>query len=77
LEKEEDTRRYRHDENGHLVCLQHLLECQKYAEAKEYLATMQGQVRTMQNKSYQVGNEVFDAVLKKNVLLIIMITIIF
>lgn len=63
LEKEEDTRRYRHDENGHLACLLHLLEHQKYDAAKDYVLTMQGQLKNLQKACYQVGNEVFNAIL--------------
>jgi len=63
LEKEEDTRKYRHDLNNHLICLNELAKNQKEDLVIDYIERMQGQMKYIQNKCYIVGNDVLDAVL--------------
>lgn len=63
LEKEEDTRRYRHDMKNHLICLKDLVENQKLNLFHEYIDKMQGQMKVIQASYYHCGNEVLDAVL--------------
>lgn len=62
LEKEEETRRYRHDMVGHLVCLNAFAAEQKMEELQEYLQTLQQQFVQIQNKCYAIGNTVLDAI---------------
>ena len=62
LEKEEETRRYRHDMVGHLVCLNAFAAEQKTEELQEYVQTLQQQFVQIQNKCYVIGNTVLDAI---------------
>ena len=63
LEKEEDTRRYRHDLNNHLICLSELVKSEKPDLVIDYVGRMQNQMNNIQKKCYIVGNEVIDAML--------------
>jgi len=63
LEKEEDTRRYRHDLNNHLICLSELARSEKPDLVIDYIERMQSQMNNIQKKCYIVGNEVIDAIL--------------
>ncbi len=62
LEKEEETRRYRHDMVGHLVCMNAFAAEQKTEELQEYLQKLQQQFVKIQNKCYVTGNIVLDAI---------------
>lgn len=62
LEKEEETRRYRHDMVGHLVCLNAFASEKKTEELQEYVQTLQQQFVQIQNKCYAIGNTVLDAI---------------
>lgn len=62
LDKEEDTRRYRHDISNHLICLDTLLQEENMAEAKEYVVQMQNSLIHIQNKIYHTGNAILDAI---------------
>lgn len=62
LEKEEDTRKYRHDMSNHLVCLKHFVEQNKTEELSNYLEEMQEQLLQIQKKCYVTGNQVLDAI---------------
>ena len=62
LEKEEDTRRYRHDMVNHLLCLNSLAQQEKIEELKMYLDQMQNQTQIIQNKSYVTGHQVLDVI---------------
>lgn len=63
LNKEEDTRRYRHDMINHLIYLQNLLEKNQQKEAQEYIKHLQNGMKNIQNRCYYVGNSVIDAML--------------
>lgn len=62
LEKEEETRRYRHDMIGHLVCLNAFAMDQRTKELQEYVQTLQQQFTQIQKKCYSFGNAVLDAI---------------
>lgn len=62
LEKEEDTRKYRHDMSNHLLCLNHFVKQQKTDELASYLEEMQEQLLQIQKKCYTTGNQVLDAI---------------
>ena len=63
LQKEEDTRRYRHDLNNHLLCMRELAERGDYARMHEYLIKMQGQMNQISKEHYVTGNKIMDMVL--------------
>jgi len=61
LEKEEETRRFRHDISSHLTCLKRLLEEKKTEEAAEYLNNLGGVMRELTVK-HQTGNMLVNAI---------------
>jgi len=61
LEKEEETRRFRHDISSHLSCIKRLLEEDKTEEAEEYLSNLSGVVRELTVK-HQTGNTLVNAI---------------
>lgn len=63
LEKEADTRKYRHDMNNQLICLEELMKQNKQEEAKNYIIEMQNDLHSINKKMYTVGNEILDAIL--------------
>jgi len=63
LEKEEDTRRYRHDLKNHLICLRDLIENNRIDLVNEYIINMNDQINTIEDKCYHTGNEILDAIL--------------
>lgn len=63
LKKEEDTRRFRHDMNNHLICLGELLKKDKKEDVENYLNQIYENLKAVQEEGYVTGNEVLDAVL--------------
>lgn len=63
LEKEEDTRKYRHDMNNHLLCLNALVDDEDIPMLKEYLMEMKGQMELIQKRGYVIGNKILDVIL--------------
>lgn len=62
LSKEEETRSYRHDMVGHLMCLESFATEQRTEELKVYLKEMQHQMSEIQRKNYVTGNPVLDVI---------------
>jgi len=62
LLKEENTRRYRHDLNNHLLCMTKLAEEGDYHRMQEYLIKMQGQMNQISKVHYVTGNKIMDTV---------------
>lgn len=62
LEKEEDTRRYRHDMVNHLLCLNSLAQQEKIEDLKAYLDKMQEQTKIIQKKGFLTGNQILDII---------------
>ncbi len=62
LEKEEETRNYRHDMIGHLLCLENFAKEGKTEELEVYLSNMQQQISQIQGKKYMTGNQVIDVI---------------
>lgn len=60
LEKEEDTRKYRHDMVNHLMFLKHLADDKEWSELKEYLCKLQEEMDFISKKCYATGNKVID-----------------
>lgn len=63
LAKNEETRRFRHDMQNHLICLNGLAYSGDISKVKEYVAGMEGQLLEIKNLTYSVGNDIIDAVL--------------
>lgn len=63
LEKETDTRKYRHDMANHVVCLTGLIGEGNITGAAEYLERMNQQLSIINQKVYYTGNHVFDILL--------------
>lgn len=62
LEKEEETRRYRHDMNNHLLCLQSFMQEKNIEAMQSYLLQMQSEMKRIQKKNFTIGNDTLDAV---------------
>ncbi|MBO5303840.1 MAG: ATP-binding protein [Lachnospiraceae bacterium] len=63
LDKENDTRKYRHDMNNHFYYIQTLLNDKKYIEAKEYFEKLQGNFQNSYKRNYVIGNEMIDVIM--------------
>ncbi len=60
LEREEDTRRYRHDMENHLICLDRLAREEDTASLQRYIGQMRRQMEEIQRRRYVTGNEILD-----------------
>ena len=63
LKKEEDTRKYRHDMINHLIYLNTKMSDGNTEEAEEYLGELIGNFQKIRTASYEVGNEMVDAIM--------------
>lgn len=63
LQKEEDTRRYRHDMMNHYICLADLNKNSGNREVSEYLDSLMGKLKKIQEKSVTVGNQTIEILL--------------
>lgn len=63
LEKEAETKKYRHDLNGHLVCLNGLVNDNDLEGVKEYIKEMNTYLGKIKRLSYHTGIEIFDILL--------------
>lgn len=61
LEKEEETRRFRHDMSSHLVCVAQLLKENEVQKATEYLEGIHGIFREL-SIEHQTGNTLVNAI---------------
>ncbi len=55
LEKEHETRKFRHDISNHLLCVNSLIKEQHYEEAEQYIAQMNGSINELR-PGLQTGN---------------------
>ena len=62
LEKEEETRRYRHDMNNHLMCLTALLDKDSTDDIRDYLSDLQNEFKSVNDTVYQTGNTILTAI---------------
>lgn len=62
LEREEDTRRYRHDMANHLLCLNKMAEEGDLAELQKYLGKVGQKLQEIQKGCYYSGNHIFDVI---------------
>lgn len=63
LQKEEDTKKYRHDMMNHLIYLNTKMSGGDMVEAKKYLGELLGDFQKIRTASYEVGNEMVDAIM--------------
>ncbi len=63
LQKEEDTRRFRHDISDHIMCLMELANRDRAQNVKKYIGKMQEDMVVIQNRCYSVGNTVQDVIM--------------
>lgn len=63
LEKEEETRRFRHDIGNHLTVLSELTVTGDMEHVREYLKRMNGHLLEIRSKTYVTGNELLDIIL--------------
>lgn len=62
LEKEQETRAYRHDMVNHLLCLSAFAKDNDLASLTRYLEELQGKMAEIQGKAYHTGNDILDAI---------------
>ena len=63
LQKEENTRKFRHDIENHLLCLDELANREDLTGLKKYLQDMSGQMKKIRNMLYITGDNLFDLIL--------------
>ncbi|MCM1061654.1 MAG: GHKL domain-containing protein [Eubacterium sp.] len=63
LQKEEETRKFRHDINNHLNCMRILFNEKKYDELDNYFEQMGVSVQNLHSE-LQIGNDLISAILK-------------
>ena len=63
LQKEENTRKFRHDMENHLLCLEELAMQEDLTGLKTYLQDMSGQMKKIRNMLYITGDDLFDLIL--------------
>ncbi len=63
LQKEEETRKFRHDINNHLNCMRMLFNEKKYNELENYFDQMGASVQNLHSE-LQIGNDLIGAILK-------------
>lgn len=63
LEKEELTRRYRHDEINHLSIVEELLQLGENEKARTYVSNMLGHILEIRDAQYDVGNKLVNVIM--------------
>lgn len=63
LEKEQDTRQFRHDIIGHLVAMEELCEQNEYEDLRKYLKELLEDVQCISKSQYNVGNDIVNVIL--------------
>lgn len=63
LQKEEETRKFRHDINNHLNCMRILFNEKRYNELEKYFDNMGVSVQNLRSE-LQIGNDLISAILK-------------
>ena len=62
LDKEVETRRFRHDISNHIICIDELMKNGKYEQVTEYLSDLRNMSAELTNK-YSTGNMLVNAIL--------------
>lgn len=63
LSRDKDIQKYRHDLNGHLICLFELAKEDQAHQVLAYIETLQEKLVSIQKKSYWIGNDIIDVLL--------------
>lgn len=63
LEKEQETRQFRHDIINHLLEMQNYCEHGMQEELKDYLKSMLGEIVYIREKQYDVGNDIVNTMI--------------
>ncbi|MDD3402081.1 MAG: GHKL domain-containing protein [Hespellia sp.] len=71
LSRDKDTQKYRHDLNGHLLCLSELAKEDQAHQVLTYIETLQEKLGSIQKKSYWTGNNIIDVLLNYYVPLLV------
>lgn len=61
IEKDENTKKFRHDINNHIYCLSYLCKVKKYDELENYLIDMEQKCQDLRLKVY-TGNEIVNII---------------
>lgn len=67
IEKEENTKKFRHDISNHIMCIGELAEQEKLDEVRRYIDDIQIELKRIHNCCYSVGNTIIDALLNRYV----------
>lgn len=63
LRKEEETRKYRHDMNNHILCLKEYAKKEQAIDTLQYIEILQERLDEIQKKVYFTGNDILDILL--------------
>lgn len=63
LEKEQETKKFRHDITNHMLCIQNMAKEKKIEEIQQYLEDILHVLNQISKKDYSVGNETIDVLL--------------
>lgn len=63
LQKEENTRRYRHDMNNHILCISQMAEKEQAWQTLNYAQNLQQELFLISKKVYNTGVEILDILL--------------
>ena len=61
LDKEIETKKYRHDMNNHMICIKSLMEEKNYEALQDYIDELYDNTNALVNKDYKTGNSIIDA----------------
>lgn len=61
LLREQETKKFRHDINNHMLCLRSPIDSGNYTEAEKYISDLCSRISTLRNK-YSTGNELVNAI---------------
>jgi len=62
LEKEKETRKFRHDISNHLLCIKTMINSGKYQEAEEYISEIEKRTDNLRRKC-STGNELINVII--------------
>ena len=63
LEKDIETKKFRHDIKAHMACIQLLVKDNKIEELQEYINSVKGEMENFNLGKLESGNDVVDAIL--------------
>lgn len=63
LAREEETKKFRHDINNHIMCLKELIGTGDVLQVDEYINQMQLKTLVIKKRHYSVGNDIIDAII--------------